>query len=295
MRGVIRWLLLGGTGLALVFWFLTRPVLLPPVDLTDLQADPANGEQVFHAGGCASCHGPGLGGGLEMKTDFGTFRVPNISPDRLSGIGGWTRPEFLNAMLRGVAPDGSHYYPAFPYTSYTRMKVQDVLDLKAYLDSFAPVGSEVAAHELKFPWNIRRGIGLWKRRYLVREPAFPAGSDDPLFARGQYLAEGAGHCGECHTPRDQFGGLALSHWLAGGPNPDGEGKVPNITPHADGLKSWSESDIAYYLESGFTPDFDTVGGPMVKVQENMARLPDSDRRALAVYLKTAPAHADPVD
>jgi len=276
-------------GAALLFWLLTRPVLLSPGDLPDHEADPVNGELVFYAGGCASCHGDGLGGGLEMNSEFGTFRVPNISPDRVSGIGGWSTLDFVNAMMRGVSPSGGHYYPAFPYTSYSRMKVRDVIDLKTYIDSLAPVSNNVAAHELHFPWNLRRGIGLWKRRYLVQGPVLVVNSDDPSFARGRYLVEGPGHCGECHTPRDRFGGLITTQWLAGGPNPDGEGKVPDITPHADGLKSWTKKDIAYYLESGFLPDFDMVGGAMVEVQENMAHLSDSDREAIAVYLKTIPA------
>jgi len=282
-------------GLALLFWFLTRPDVLSLDDLPDHRPDRDNGEQVFYAGGCASCHESGLGGGLEMNSDFGSFRVPNISPDPVSGIGVWTTLEFVNAMMRGVAPDGSHYYPAFPYTSYTRMKVRDVMDLKAYIDSFEPVSHKVAEHELRFPWTWRRGIGLWKQRYFKQEPPSVNSSGNPLIARGQYLANGAGHCAECHTSRDEFGGLIISQWLAGGPNPEGEGRVPNITPHADGLGSWTIKDIAYYLESGFMPDYDTVGGSMVKVQENMARLPDSDREALAAYLKSIPARPDPGD
>ena len=289
MKSIIRWLSGGVLGAVLLFWFLTRPVLLAPGDLPNHVADPANGELILYAGGCASCHGDELGGGLEMKSDFGIFLVPNISPDSASGIGGWTTLEFVNAVIRGVSPGGSHFYPAFPYTSYTRMSVADVIDLKAYIDSLAPVSHHVAQHQLHFPWNLRRGIGLWKKRYFKQGAVIEVGSDDPLLARGRYLVEGPGHCGECHTPRDRFGGLITSQWLAGGPNPDGEGKVPNITPNADGLKSWTKKDIAYYLESGFLPDFDMVGGAMVEVQENMAHLSESDREAIAVYLKTIPA------
>ena len=295
MNSVTRWLPTGVLGLALLFWFLTRPVLLSPDDLPDHEPDRANGEQVFHTGGCASCHESSLGGGLEMNSGFGIFRTPNISPDPVSGIGNWSTLEFVNAMMRGVSPDGSHYYPAFPYTSYTRMEIRDVIDLKAHIDSLVPVTDKQAPHELHFPWNLRRGIGLWKRRYFTRDTLFSENSDDPSIERGRYLVEGAGHCTECHTARDIFGGLRLAGWLAGGPNPDGDGTVPNITPHAEGLKDWSVLDIAYFLESGFTPDFDTVGGAMVKVQENMARLPDTDREAIAAYLKTVPARPDPGD
>ena len=276
--------------LALGFWFLTRPEVLAPSAIPAHAPDPVNGERMFHAGSCASCHEAGLGGGHEIESDFGLFRAPNISPDPETGIGGWTTAEFVNAMMRGVAPDGRHYYPAFPYVSYGRMDVRDVIDLKAYIDTLPPVRNAVAGHELGFPWSIRRGIGLWKRRYADATPPAPAGDD--RVERGRYLAEGPGHCGECHTPRDRFGGLQMQQWLAGGPNPDGAGKVPNITPHDKGLGSWSERDIEYYLESGFTPDFDMVGSSMVEVQENMARLPASDRAALAAYLKAIQPRPD---
>jgi mono/diheme cytochrome c family protein len=289
----MRWLLTGLVVGGLLFWWLTQPAVLSSGDLPIHEADPENGRQVFNAGGCISCHGPDLGGGLEMHSDFGTFLVPNISPDSMYGIGGWSTLDLVNAMMLGVSPQGSHYYPSFPYTSYTRMKVQDVIDLKAYLDSFEPVANRVGPHEMGFPWSLRRGLGLWKLRYLEQGSVVESESDDVVLARGRYLVEAPGHCGECHTPRDSFGGLLLSQWLAGAPNPDGEGRVPNITPHEEGLGSWSESDIAYYLESGFMPDYDTVGGSMVEVQENMAKLPDSDRKAIAAYLKSIPVHPAP--
>jgi mono/diheme cytochrome c family protein len=276
--------------LAVAAWALTRPQTLDPRDIPGLAADPANGERVFHAGGCASCHGADLAGGHEMSTPFGTFRVPNITPHPAAGIGGWTLTDFANAMRRGVAPDGRHYYPAFPYTSYIRMNDQDLVDLKAWLDGFAPVANRVADHDLAFPWNLRRGIGLWKRLYL-RPGWVLAEAADADVQRGRYLVEALGHCGECHTPRDAFGGLDESAWLAGAPEPAGEGRVPDITPHADGLGGWSARDIAYYLKSGFTPDFDTVGGSMVEVQENLARLGDADRAAIAAYLKAVPPAA----
>jgi mono/diheme cytochrome c family protein len=273
---------------AALLWWLTRPAGIDPRSLPSGPGDVANGELVFHAGGCSACHGKDLAGGLEMSTDFGLFRVPNISPHPDAGIGGWSLTDFADAILRGVSPDGRHYYPAFPYTSYTRMFPGDVVDLKAYLDTFSPVDHRVAGHELSFPWNIRRGIGLWKMRYLDPDPVIATDRDDTVVERGRYLVEALGHCGECHTPRDAFGGLDTSRWLAGAPNPEGEGRVPNITPGMDGLGSWSTRDIAYYLESGFTPDFDTVGGSMVEVQENIALLPASDREAIATYLKFIP-------
>ena len=290
-------------------WWITRPQTIAAEDLPDHAPDPEAGERIFWAGGCASCHASPvngkrakgdakllLGGGLELDTQYGVFRVPNISPDTDDGIGGWSLHNLVNAMQRGVSPDGRHYYPAFPYTSYARMTLPDLLDLKAWLDTFAPANARVAEHDLRFPWNIRRGVGLWKLRYLDDEPVVPLPAADALLERGRYLVESVGHCGECHTPRDRFGGLDRSRWLAGGPGlevdsdsgPDGAGKVPNLTPHEKGLAGWSERQIARYLKTGFTPDYDTVGGSMVKVQENLARLSDSDREAIAAYLKAVP-------
>lgn len=284
MRKLLLWVVV----LAGIGWALTRPTFLEPGRLPVRAPDLANGERVFHAAGCASCHGADLSGGVEFHTAFGTFRSPNITPDPEAGIGGWSDLDLANAMMHGVSPEGEHYYPVFPYTSYTRMEPGDVIDLKAFLDGFEPRPDEVAAHDVRFPFSLRRGIGLWKKFNLKHRPVIAADELDGPARRGRYLVESLGHCGECHTPRGLMGGLDLDRWLAGGPNPDGEGRVPNITPHADGLEGWSEKDIAYYLETGFTPDFDTVGGSMVKVQENWALLPASDREAVAAYLKAIP-------
>ena len=290
MRGLIRWPVSVLLLLVLAaLWFFSRP---DPIAVNAMPAhtpDLANGEMVFYAAGCAACHGENLAGGLEMVTERGVFRVPNITPNPESGIGRWSRVDFVNAMQRGVSPQGKHYYPAFPYTSYARMRIEDILDLKAYLDSFPPLENNVAGHDLRFPFSIRRGVGFWKRRYLDPDPVVEADSQGVQFERGRYLVEALGHCAECHTPRDRFGGVDPSRWMTGAPNPNGEGSVPNITPHADGLGSWSQRDISYYLESGFAPDFDSVGGSMVEVQENMARLTAADRDAIATYLKSIPA------
>jgi hypothetical protein len=172
MRRAPAWPLLALLVLAAVFVWLTRPQPLRPSDLPVHKPDPANGELVFHAGGCASCHGERLEGGLELETPYGTFRMPNISPEAATGIGGWSTLEFVNAVVRGVAPDGRHYYPAFPYPSYARMALRDAIDLKAYIDTLEPVVASNGRHDLAFPWNIRRGVGLWKRRYVSRSAAW---------------------------------------------------------------------------------------------------------------------------
>jgi mono/diheme cytochrome c family protein len=283
--------------LVLVAWLLTSPQPLAESALPQHTADPVAGERWYWAGGCASCHMTSadgkrvpdgdklsLGGGLELDTPYGVFRVPNISPHP-SGIGGWTTVDFVNAMQRGVSPSGRHYYPSFPYASYARMDTRDVMDLKAFLDGLAPVNAAVEDHELGFPWSLRRGLGAWKRLYLDADPVTELDASEPALERGRYLVESAGHCGECHTPRDGLGGMRTDQWLAGAPNLDGAGSIPNITPGSDSIGSWSVGDIAYYLESGFTPDWDTVGGSMVAVQENFARLSDEDRKAVAAYLK----------
>jgi mono/diheme cytochrome c family protein len=235
---------------------------------------------------------PELVGGVRLETDFGIFVAPNISQHEEDGIGAWSIEDFANAMLRGVSPGGNHYYPAFPYTSYTRMSPSDVGDLYAFLRTLPPVEGEAAAHELGFPYSFRRGLGLWKLLYLDDGPAVVLENPSEQVALGQYLVEGPGHCGECHTPRKLTGALDTSQWLAGAKAAEGEGNVPNITPGENGIGAWSEADIITMLETGFTPEFDSVGGDMAVVQRHMARLPASDREAIAAYLKAIPGLPD---
>jgi mono/diheme cytochrome c family protein len=171
------------------------------------------------------------------------------------------------------------------------MKAQDVADLYAFMKTLPAVPGRAADHQLSFPYNLRRGIGLWKLAYVSSEPVVALGSDASEQERlGRYLVEGPGHCGECHTPRDVLGGTDKGRWLAGAVAAEGDGVVPNITPGEGGIGGWSASDISGYLETGFTPDYDSVGGAMVDVQKNMARLSAADRDAIAAYLKAVPAH-----
>ena len=299
MKWLKRLFLLGAVA-AIGFWWLTRPAPgFDPVAIASMQADPQRGELIYHIGGCASCHvepeadeavnPPALGGGIRFETQFGTFIAPNITPHPQRGIGSWSTSEFAHALLNGVSPRGEHYYPAFPYASYTRMLLQDVVDLKAYMDTLPISERENIPHQLPFPFNIRRGLGLWKRLYLKQTPAVVLPDADPELLRGRYLVEGPGHCAECHTPRNLLGGFISDRWLAGAPSPDSDGRIPNITPHATGIGKWTLADIAEYLSSGFTPDYDVVGSSMAEVVENTAHLSDSDRRAVARYLLSIPA------
>ncbi len=283
-----------------IFMWVTAPERQPPSHWANLgEPDLTNGETLFWAGGCASCHAAPnasgdalktLSGGQSLPTPFGTFHVPNISPDPQHGLGSWTVAEFGDAMTRGVGKNGEHLYPSFPYTSYARMTAQDINDLFGYLKTLPASTNDAPPHDLPFPLDMRLALGGWKFLYFDKgAPRVQLANASADVARGQYLVEGPGHCGECHTPRTALGGLVNDKWLAGGPNPEGEGTIPDITPGSQAIGSWTVADIASYLETGFTPDFDSVGGSMVKVQQNMAKLSAEDRNAIAAYLKAIPA------
>jgi mono/diheme cytochrome c family protein len=283
-------LALGG---AAAGWWITAPAPLPAATFEGLVGDPVRGDLVFAAAGCASCHSASgaaeeaalvLSGGQRFPSEFGTFIAPNISPSP-QGIGGWSVADLGNALMRGVSPEGEHLYPALPYASYARMQPQDVADIHAYMQTLPPSDAESLPHEMGFPFNIRRSLGVWKALYL-RDDWVIGGDLTEEEVRGREIVEALAHCGECHTPRDALGGMDRSRWLAGAPNPSGEGTIPNITP---AKLTWSTGEIVSYLTSGFTPEFDSVGGHMAHVVENMARLPETDRQAVAAYLKKVPA------
>ena len=246
-----------------VYWWLSAPA--SPWVATAYTPDVANGETIFNAGGCSSCHAmpeqpdrTKLGGGLAIRSPFGTFYAPNISPDPDDGIGKWSETDFVNAVRRGVSPGGTHYFPAFPYTSYAHATVQDVRDLFAYLKTLPKVSGKIRDHDLPFPFNIRRNVGIWKLLFFDDRLFMPDQSRSAVWNRGAYLANSFGHCAECHSPRNFLGGIITAQRFAGGPNPEGEGWVPNITQK--GIGEWSAKDIADFLENGVTPDGDSAGG-----------------------------------
>jgi mono/diheme cytochrome c family protein len=285
-------ILAGMVGLG-IFWWLTIPVVVAANALPAYQPNLANGATMFNAGGCSSCHAvpnqpdrTRLGGGLAIPSPFGTFYAPNISPDTNDGIGRWSEAAFVTAVTRGTAPDGAHYFPAFPYTSYQHAKPEDVRDLFAYLKTLPAVAGKVRDHDVPFPFNIRRNVGIWKWLFMDGKPLVADAAHSPQWNRGAYLVNSFGHCAECHSPRNFLGGIIGAQRFAGGPNPEGEGWVPNITQK--GLADWSAKDIAYFLETGQMPEGDSAGGPMARVIKNTSQLPAQDREAIADYVKSLP-------
>ena len=290
-KAFVLLVIVGGTAA----FVLTMPSRIPASALPSRQADLANGETMFNVGGCASCHATPhqgdrkrLGGGLALATAFGTFRAPNISSDPHYGIGAWSEDDFVNAMKKGLGRGSEHLYPAFPYTSYQRMRLDDVRDLYAYLRTLPAVQTPSQPHDLTFPFTVRRGLGLWQLLYVDGKALTADSSKDAVWNRGAYLVEGPGHCAECHSPRNLIGGIDADRRFAGGPDPTGKGWVPNITPSPDGIPDYSVKDIAYLLETGFTPDFDSVGSSMADVVKNTSKLSAGDRLAIATYIKSLP-------
>ncbi|ANM07806.1 cytochrome-c domain-containing protein (plasmid) [Rhizobium phaseoli] len=285
--------------IATLVWFVTKPhPLFAAGDPRLTPGDAERGRLVFAAGGCASCHAsPGqpdrlkLGGDLALASPYGTFRVPNISPDPQAGIGSWSVADLANALIAGVSPSGRHYYPVFPYASYTGMTLDDIRDLYAYLHTLRPVAERPQPHDIDPIFRIRRFVGFWK--LLFFHQGRPGGNPlgDPMHDRGAYLVEALGHCAECHSSRNIFGAIKPKTRFAGGVSSEGVGFNPNITP--EGIGSWSEQDIAEMLRSGKTPDHGYVGWSMADVVENTSELPEPDRIAMARYLKSLPPRPTP--
>jgi mono/diheme cytochrome c family protein len=292
-----------------LLWVLTIPATVPASALPPHTPDVDNGRTMFNIGGCASCHATPnrdaekvdrtrLGGGLALQSPFGTFYVPNISPDASDGIGSWSEADFVTALWKGTSPHGRHLFPAFPYTSYQHMELADVRDLFAYLKTLPPVSGRARRHDLAFPFNIRRLVGLWKVLYLHGGPFRPDPARSAQWNRGADLVHGPGHCAECHSPRNFLGAIVGSERFAGGPTPDGKSWVPNITPA--GLQhwskediAWSEKDIASFLDDGMNPAGDFAGGAMVETIRNTSKLDAADRAAIAAYIVALPPRQGP--
>ena len=296
LLGLVGLLVLGAVG----FYALTSPTVYRWVRGDSVSAAPLaprgdnpaeNGRTLFFAGGCSSCHAvPGqddklkLGGGLALATPFGTFHIPNISPHKQDGIGSWRVKDFVRAMREGIGPGETHLYPAFPYTSYQRMSPADLTDLHAFIMTLEPVAGRSREHDLKFPFSVRRGLGLWDLAFLDGKVFEPDPSKSASWNRGAYLVNGPGHCAECHSQRNFAGAIIPDRRFAGGPDPEGKGVIPNITPSPSGIGGWTSEDLTTLLKTGETPNFDTVGGSMAGVVRNTAQLPAADRAAMAEYI-----------
>lgn len=285
--------LLAALGL-LAFWWLTAPKPLTAEALPSHTADLANGEKLYHASGCHSCHLPkpdsGIdpalpAGGAPLKTPVGTLFPANLTPDPETGLGQWSDVDFVNAMQKGIGRSGGHLIPAFPYTSYARMKTEDVLDIRAYLATLPATKNAVPPHDVVALPIVRFGLGGWKwigfdETKFVADP-----TQSESWNRGAYLVNGPGHCNECHTPRTIFMTSDMSKFLAGGPHPEGDGKVPSLRGLIERGRYKDAKDIATALQFGETFGYDKLSsGGMGKVQKNMAKLPEAELMAIAEYL-----------
>ncbi|MCK9685160.1 cytochrome c [Scleromatobacter humisilvae] len=266
-------------------------------------ADPAavaRGKYLFEASDCSGCHaGNGTSadpsGGLGLDTPFGTFRAPNITPDKRYGIGSWSQAEFQRALREGVGKHGEYLFPVFPYTSFTRLTDSDTADLYAYLMTLPPVAAPDKPHAAKAPFDWRPLLLGWRTLFFSEGVKAPDPTKSAEWNRGDYLVHAVGHCGECHTPRNALGAMKASMAFSGNVGgPDGQ-NAPNITSDvATGIGDWSVADIQNLLKTGMTPDSDLVGSGMKAVVRGTSKLTDADRHAMAVYIKSLPPiHVDP--
>ncbi|MGA0023408.1 MAG: c-type cytochrome [Burkholderiales bacterium] len=258
--------------------------------------NPQRGEYLTHAGGCIACHtakgkdAVKFAGGHELATPFGKFYGPNITPHPQAGIGKWSEADFIRAMREGKRPDGAHYFPAFPYPSYTRIVDADLRDLWAYLRSLPPSARQNQEHDLKFPFGFRFLLWGWKLLFFTPGPTAADSQTATPVGRGAYLVNALSHCGECHTPRNFLGGPKRDRFLAGGKGPDGKG-VPNLTPTK--LKKWGDGELKDFLTTGMTADGDVTAEAMGEVVTNTTgKLTAADLAAIIAYLRTIPALPD---
>lgn len=256
--------------------------------------EAARGEMLTLIGDCAGCHtadpAKPFAGGKRIETPFGAIFAPNLTPERDTGIGGWSDEDFRRALRDGIAPNGSRYYPAFPYPHFTKLTRGDILAIRAYLATLPAVINKVPPPELRFPASYRPLMRLWDALFFTPGVLIPDQANSAEWNRGRYLVEGLGHCGSCHTPKNLLGaekrGAALAGSEVGGwfaPRLDGAGR--------SGLRGWSADDIVEYLSSGRNAK-SHADGPMAEVVvSSTSKMNDADIRAIAVYLKSLPAGA----
>ena len=256
------------------------------------QGDAKRGEYLAKAGGCIGCHteekkdAVPFAGGRALKSPFGTFYGPNITPHPEAGIGRWTEADFVRAIRLGERPDGKNYFPAFPYPSFTKIVDRDLRDLWAYLRTLAPSPRANLEHEMRFPFGWRFLVTFWKWFFFTPGPFTNLPGLSDIANRGAYLVQALGHCSECHTPRNFLGGPKTSRFLAGGKGPDGK-DVANLTPTL--LKKWSDKELEDILTTGIDPEGDVVAETMGEVVRNTtSQLTPADLNALIAYLRTLP-------
>ena len=279
---------------AAAFTWLTRPDPLPASAILAHEPDLRNGETLYRAGSCLACHRPPDGsgrdatlpsGGKPFPTPVGVFYPQNITPDPETGLGKWSEVDFVNAMARGLSPDGRHYFPAFPYMAYRAMRMSDLLDLRAYLRSLPAVSSPTREADVPLVSLARRGVGLWKLLAFRQRP-WPAGAGgSPSWQRGAYLVNAPGHCGECHTPKSWLMIEDLGRHLAGGPHPAGEGKVPSLHGLLARKRYKDVDDLVTALQNGETFGYEHLSsGGMAAIQVSLSHVPETELRAMAEYL-----------
>lgn len=282
---------------AAIGWFASAPYPLTAADIPTHVANVENGKLLYNIGGCISCHaaGPNVknasadspAGGKALVTPIGTLYPPNITADLATGIGKWTDVDFVNAMQKGIGPDSEHLIPAFPYTSYAKMSVGDVLDIKAYLQTLPTVNNPETPHEVRFLPVIRRGLGLWKWVGLDEDKWQPSLTQSVSWNRGAYLVAGPGHCSECHTPRTSFMSSDVSRMFQGGPHPEGKGKVPSLRNLIGRGQYKDTADLVLAFQNGEEMGYDRMAsGGMSQVRTHIASLPEADIKAIAEFISS---------
>jgi mono/diheme cytochrome c family protein len=263
---------------------------LPPPDAAAVM----RGEYLANAANCRGCHtdkehgGAPFAGGKAIDTSFGAYYSRNITPDPVHGIGAWSDADFRRALRDGISPGGAHYFPAFPFPSFTGMTDQDIADLFAYLRAQRPDPRENRGHDVSFPYDVRLAMLIWRGHNFEPGPWQPDPRQSAQWNRGAYLVNAVGHCADCHSPRTSLGAVDPERRFNGGTlYGPGEKHAPNLTPDlTDGIGKWSVGDIAAVLKTGIPPDGDPVAAPMTEIVEGTSKLTDADRMAIAVYLKS---------
>jgi mono/diheme cytochrome c family protein len=299
--GVVGWMVFqpgpygfaAGTQVELAAYHGPSPVGTP-AELANADA-ATKGAYIVHMADCAACHtakgGVPFAGGRAFVLPFGTIYTPNLTPDPDTGIGKWTDADFLNAVHRGIAPDGSRYYPAFPYASYTLLTDDDALAIKAYLFSLKPVKQANKPNTFAFPYNQRWLMMIWSGLFNPDHRFRPVDGQSAEWNRGAYLVEAAGHCGECHTPRNLMQALDERRKFAGG-IAEGWNAYNISTDKVSGIGEWSTDELAAYLSTGHAKGSGVASGPMAEaVDVSLSRLTKSDIAAIVTYLRSVPAVA----